>query len=330
MHSTMMHSTIKWILRAAAAGAAATVVLGSAAAQTYPSQDIHMVNGFPPGSGADVLTRFFAEKLRPLAKVPIIVENKVGASGAIAIKYSALSKPDGYTMYMSAASATAAQMYLFKTPPVDVLKSFQLAATLNRQAFMIVVDANSPYKSIADLTAAMLKKGKDATWASAATSGVVLGEMYKAKTGIQAVEVRYKDAVQSLNDMLSGRVDYGSHDPVFSLAQQREGRLRILAHSAGTRLQAIPDIPTMTESGVPMDLTGWWAVHLPMGTPKPIIDQINKWFNEILTQDDTKAFLNKFGGDPFISTPEEAQALFIKEDKAWAEYVRIAKIEPQD
>jgi tripartite-type tricarboxylate transporter receptor subunit TctC len=313
------------------AGAAAALVagVGPASAQEYPSQDIHVVNGFPPGSGADVLCRYFADKLRTVTNRTIIVENKVGASGAIAVKYAALAKPDGHTIYLSAGSATAAQMHLFKTPPVDVIKAFQIAATVNKQAFMIVVDAKSPYKTIADLTAAMKKKGKDASWAVAATSGIVLGEMYKAKAGLEAVEIRYKNASDSLNDILSGRVDYGSHDPVFALAQQREGRLRILAHSAGQRLASIPDIPTMTESGVPMDLTGWWAAHVPSATPKPIVNQINKWFNTILAQQDTKEFLNKFGGDPFISTPEEGQALFIKEDKAWAEYVRIAKIEPQ-
>ncbi|HEY4774825.1 MAG TPA: tripartite tricarboxylate transporter substrate binding protein [Xanthobacteraceae bacterium] len=329
-----MTTALRWLSRAAVGAAALAGMLSlttaEGRAQAYPSQDIHFVTGFPPGSGADVLTRFFAEKLRPIANRTIIVENKVGASGAIAIKYAALAKPDGYTMYLSAGSATAAQMHLFKNPPVEVTKAFQIAATLNRQAFMIVVDAKSPYQTLAQLTEAMQKKGKAATYATAATSGIVLGEMYKAKTGIEAVEVRYKDSGGSLNDMLSGRVDYGSHDPVFALAQQREGRLRILAHSAGQRLQAIPAIPTMTESGVPMDLTGWWAVHVPIATPKPIVNQINKWFNQILAMPETKEFLNKFGGDPFISTPEDGQALFVREDKAWAEYVRIAKIEPQD
>ena len=312
------------LLTAALAPSFATAQSGD-----YPNQDIHVVTGFPPGSGADVLTRYFADKLRPIANRTVLVENKVGASGAIAVKYSAMAKPDGYTMYLSAGSATAAQMHLFKTPPVDVIKDFTIAATLNKQAFMIVVDARAPYKTIAELTAAVKKKGKDANWAVAAPSGIVLGEMYKAKAGLEAVEIRYKDASESLNDMLSGRVDYGSHDPVFSLAQAREGRLRILAHSAGQRLQSMPDIPTMTESGVPMDLTGWWAVHLPSATPKPIINQINKWFNQILATQETKEFLNKFGGDPFISTPEDAQALFVREDKAWGEYVKIAKIEPQ-
>jgi tripartite-type tricarboxylate transporter receptor subunit TctC len=120
------------------------------------------------------------------------------------------------------------------------------------------------------------------------------------------------------------------HDPVFSLAQQREGRLRILAHSSGQRLLAIPDIPTMAESGVPgMDLTSWWALHLPTGTPAPVIDSLNGFMKQVLEMEDTKKFLNQFGGDPFISTPDVGQALFIKDEKNWADYVRIAKIEPQ-
>jgi tripartite-type tricarboxylate transporter receptor subunit TctC len=294
--------------------ASAATMLGTASsrAQDYPSQDFHFVTSFPPGSGADVLTRFFAEKVRALTARTVIVENKSGANGAIAVQYTARAKPDGYTMYLSAGSATAAQMHLFKDPPVDVLKAFQLAATINRQAFMLTVDAKSPYTSVA------------------ATSGIIMGEMYKAITGIEAVEVRYKDSAGALNDMASGRVDYGMHDPVFSLAQQREGRLRILAHSAGQRLAAIPNIPTMAESGVPgMDLTSWWAVMLPSATPRPVIDQVNTWFNEILTMPETREFLNRFGGDPFVSTPDAAQALFIKEEAAWGEYVRMARIEPQ-
>jgi len=211
-----------------------------------------------------------------------------------------------------------------------VLKAFQIAATINKQAFMIVVDVNSPYKTMAELTAAMQKKGDKGSYATAATSGIVMGAMYVAKMGLKTVEVRYKDSAGSLNDMASGRIDFTVGDPVFALAQAREGRIRILAHSAGKRLGAVPEIPTMDESGVTgMDLVSWWAVHVPSETPKPIVNQINAWFKQIVGTNETKEFLNKFGGDPFIATPDEAQALFIKEEKAWAEYVRIAKIEPQ-
>jgi tripartite-type tricarboxylate transporter receptor subunit TctC len=221
-------------------------------------------------------------------------------------------------------------MHLAKNPPVDVIKAFQIAGTINRQAFMLVVDAKSSYKSVADVTKAMLAKGDKATYATAAPSGIVMGEMYKAITGVKAVEVRYKDSVGSLNEILDGRIDYGMHDPVFSLAQQREGRLRILAHSSGKRLGAIPDVPTMDESGVKgMDLTSWWAYIVPTGTPRPAIDTLNGYLKQILQTDEAKKFLNQFGGDPFISTPEEAQALFIKDERNWADYVKLAKIEPQ-
>jgi len=319
-----------WRAVAAALALAAAAMPQAAQAQQYPSRDIHFICAFPPGSGADVLVRFFAEQLRPVANRTVIVENKAGAGGNIATEYVARAKPDGYTVYVHAGSAVAAGMHLYKNPPVDVGKAITIAATINRQPFMLVVDAKSPYKTVADLTAAMKKKGDKASYAAAAPTGRIMGEIYKNSAGLQAVEVNYKTAPDSLNDMTSGAVDYGMHDPVFSLAQQREGRLRILAHSAGARLAAIPDIPTMAESGVlGMDLTSWWAVHLPSATPPRVIARINGWFNQILATDETRKFLNSVGGDPFISTPEAAQALFIKEEAAWGEYVRLAHIEPQ-
>jgi tripartite-type tricarboxylate transporter receptor subunit TctC len=300
-----------------------------ARAQAYPSQDIRLICAFPPGSGADVLVRYFSEKLRPIVNRTVIVENKSGAGGNIATEYVARAKPDGYTIYVHAATAVAANQHLFKKPPVDAGKAIQIAASINRQPFMLVVDAKGPYKTVAELTAAMLKKGDKATYATAAPTGTIMGEIYKDVTKIKAIEVNYKTAPDSLNEMLSGKVDYGMHDPVFSLAQQREGRLRILAVSTATRLQANPEMPTMIESGVPMDLTGWWAAMLPAGTPKPVVDQVNKWFTEIVKTDETKKFLNSFGGDPFINTPGVAQELFLKAIKDWGEFVRIAKITPQ-
>jgi len=175
----------------------------------------------------------------------------------------------------------------------------------------------------------MRAKGDKATYASAAPTGSVMGEIYKAKTGVQAVEVSYKTAPDSINDMTSGAVDYGMHDPVFALAQQREGRLRILGVSTGKRLDATPELPTMSEQGVEMDLTGWWALMVPQGTPKPIVDQLNKWMVEVVSSPETKKFLNQFGGDPLIETPEVAQARLIKDVESWKQYIEIAKIVPQ-
>lgn len=310
-------------------GALALVSAPPAVAQQYPDRDVRLIAAFPAGSGADVLVRYFAEKLRPIVKRTVIVENKAGAQGNLAVEYVAKSRPDGYTIFVHAATAVAASQALFKKPPVDVGKSFQIAATINRQPFMLVVAASSPYRTVAGLTEAMRKKGDKATYATAAPTGRIMGEMYKNAMGLKAVEVNYKTAPDSLNELLSGKLDFGMHDPVFSLAQQREGRLRILAVSTGKRLEASPSLPTMTESGIPMDLTGWWAAMVPAGTPKPVVDAINKWFVQIVSSEETKKFLNGFGGDPYIDTPENAQARFLADIKNWGDYVKLARIEPQ-
>ena len=299
-------------------------------AQDFPTQDIRFICGFPAGSGADVLVRYFGEKVRPLAGRTIIVENKAGAAGNIAAVYTARAKPDGHTVYVHAASAIAANMHLFKAPPIDAAKDLQIAAGVNKQPFMVMVPANSPYKTLAELTAAMKAKGDKASYAQSNTSGKVMGEMYKAATGIQAVEVPYRTANDSLNDFASGRLDFGMMDPVFALSQERAGRLRSLAVSTPQRMQAVPQLPTMAEAGIPgVELLTWFAAMVPAATPRPIIDKLNKWFNEVLATDETKAFLNSFGGDPFITTPDDAQALFRQGVKDWEGYVKTARIEPQ-
>ena len=313
------------------AGAAALLpALGRAArAQDYPSQDIRMIVGFPAGSGADIFVRYFAEKLRPIAGRTIIVENKVGANSNVATEFVARSKPDGHVLYPFAGTTVAASMHLFKNPPVDVGKALKVAATTSNLAFMLVVDARSPYKTVADLTAAMKQKGDKASFATAANPGRIMAAIYKNTAGLQAVEVQYRSAPDSLNEMTSGRIDYGLHDPIFALAQQREGRLRILAVSTAKRLLSQPDIPTMTESGIPMDLSLWWGVMIPIATPKPITDKINQWFGQIVGTEETRKFLADAGADPMINTPERATEMFQTAIKEWGEYVRIAQIPQQ-
>ena len=318
--------------------AAATVAFGLAAlagasparAQDYPTQDIRFICGFPAGSGADVLVRYFAEKLRPLAGRPVIVENKVGAAGNIAAEFTARAKPDGHTVHVHAGSAVAANQHLFKRRPFDAVKDLQVAATLNQQPFMVMVPAASPHQTLAELTAAMKQKGDKASYAQSNTSGKVMGDLYKQATGITAVEVPYRTANDSINDFASGRLDYGMMDPVFALSQARAGRLRMLAVSTPHRMKAVPELPTMTEAGTPgVEMMGWFAAMVPSATPRPVVDRLNKWLNEILATEETKKFLNQFGGDPYISTPEEGQARMAKEVKDWEHYIKIAKIEPQ-
>jgi len=316
-------------MKAALVAAALAIMPAGVQAQNFPAQDIHVICAFPPGSGADVLVRYFAEKVRPLTGKSIIVENKVGAGGYIAQEYVARAKTDGYTVFVHAGSGAAASMSLLKAPSVDVPRQIQVAGTINRQPYMIVVHQSKPYKTLAELTAAMKEKGDKATYGTSNPSSTILAEIYRNTTGVKAVQVDYKTGADMVNDLASGQLDFASADPVQALSMQRKGDWRILGISSGQRLQATGDLPTMAEQGVPMDVTGWWAAMVPAGAPKEALDQINKWFVQVVGSDETKAFLGQFGGDPLIETPGQAQARLVKDVKDWAEYVRLAKIVPQ-
>lgn len=315
----------------ATAGALAALLLAAlpAAAQTYPAQDIHLICGYPAGSGADIIVRYYAEKLRPLAGRTVLVDNKTGAMGNIATEYVARAKPDGQTVYLTGAGVLAASMYVFRKPPVDVARELQVVAAINRLASTLAVRANAPWQSLSELTAYLKQKGDKASYAASNPAAQVVGEIYKQKAGVTAVQVLYKTGFDSANDMASGALDYAILDPVYALAQQREGRLRILATAAGQRMEGFPDMPTFAEQGVAMDMLGWWAAFVPAATPRPIIDKLNTWFNQIQALPETKTFHNTYGSDPWIVTPEEGQARLLQDIKNWAEYVRIAKIEPQ-
>jgi len=302
---------------------------GTAGAQAYPDRDIHFVCAFPPGSGADVLVRYFAEKVRPLTNKSIIVENKAGAGGHIALEYVARSKPDGYTVFVHAGSGVAASMSLLKAPPVDVAKQIEVAGTINRQPYMIVVHASTPHKSLADLTKVLKEKGEKASYGTSNPSSTIVAETYKHVMGLKTVQVDYRTGADMVNDVASGALDFASADPVQALSMAKKGDWRILGISSGERLQATGSLPTMTEQGIKMDVTGWWAAMLPTGTPKPIVAQINKWFTQVVGTEDTKKFLGQFGGDPLIETPEAAQARLLRDIKSWADNVKLAKIVPQ-
>lgn len=304
------------------------VLAAPACAQDYPSQDLKLVSAFPPGSGSDVVVRYFAEKLRPIVKRNVLVENKPGAGGNLATTYVIRQKPDGHTIYLHTGSSMSANMHIYKNPGFDATKDIIVAATINRQAFMMVVDPASKFQSVEEMTAYLLKQGDKASYAASATSGTVMGEMYKAITGVKAVEVNYRLAQDSLNDLASGRVDYGMLDPQFTSAMLAAGKLRVLGIASKERLKFLPQLRTMDEQGVKgMDLNGWFAAFVPAGTPKPVAQKINDWFKQMLATEETVKFLNQFGGDPWITTPEEGQAYLLQDIKNWGEYVKIAKIE---
>lgn len=301
--------------------------LRSGYAQAYPSQDIHFVCGFAAGSGADVIVRFYADKMRPLTGRNIVVDNKPGALGSLASETVARAKPDGHTIQIAGASSVASYMHLFKKPAIDFGKTLQVAATISQATMMLAVRPESPFKNVAELVAAMKQKGEKATYGFATPVAKTIGAMFKEKAGLKAVDVSYRTGADFLNDLASGNLDYVIADNIQAMAQARGGHMRLLAVGASERMQAAPDIPAMKEFGYPVDIRTWWGAIVPAETPKPIVDQINVWVSQVTASDDAKKFLNSFASDPWINSPEASQAYFLQQIKDWGEYVKLAKIE---
>jgi tripartite-type tricarboxylate transporter receptor subunit TctC len=316
-------------------GGAALIAAGSASPSAsgqdaYPSREVKVIAAFPPGSGADVFTRYFAENMRPFLGATIIVENKVGASGNIAINHVARSKPDGYTLLIHAPSAIAANMSLFKDPGYDGTKAFEVLGSVCRLPFTVTVAASSPHKTLPELIAAMRAKGAKASYGTTAPTGQVAGAMMKNILKLQVVEVPYRTAADSVNDLESGAVDYVMYDPIFAMPLHRNGKMRVLAISSKERMATAPDIPTMHESGIAgVDVVGWWGVVVPTGVPQPVKDKIANAFRRMAELASTKKWLADFGGDSWVVGPAEAQQRMAQDIKDWAGFVKIANIEPK-
>ena len=303
--------------------------LAALAEDSYPAREVHVIAAYPPGSGADVFTRYFAENMRPFLGGTIIVENKVGASGNLALIYVSKAKPDGYTVLIHAPSAIAANLSLFKNPGYEA-SAFDVLGTVCRLPFTLSVSANSTHKTLQSLIAAVRAKGANASYGTTAPTGQVAGAMMKNILNLAVVEVPYRTAADSVNDLDSGAVDYMMYDPIFAIPRHREGKVRVLAISSKERMTAVPDIPTMDESGVPgVDVMGWWGVAVPAGVPQPIKDKISSAFLKMAEKPETKAWLSNLGGDVWVVGPAEAQAQMLKDVKNWADYVRVANMEPK-
>ena len=247
----------------------------------------------------------------------------------LALTVIARAVPDGYTILVSGGTAAAINANLLKDPPIDVGKDIRAVATVNEIPFVLAVDGKSPYKSLSELTDALRKKGSKASYAFSTPFAKTIGESYKTLAGLQTVEVSYKNATDSLNDLASGSIDFAVYDPTMALPRQKEGRLRILAVSSAERFRPTGDIPTFKEQGINIDMLGWWAAMVPAKTPDSIAETINRWFADALADPETAAFLIRSGADVLVMSPEQTNSYFLQDIQNWARLVEMARIEKQ-
>jgi len=301
------------------------------AAQDYPTREIRSLCNFAPGSGADILVRFYSDRLAKLAGKPVIVDNKPGANGAIATGELARARPDGHTLMITPANSTiAAAPYLFKSLPFDTQKDFQAVSTIATLSFVLLVDAAKPIKSVDDLVKHLKTRPNDGFYGTSNNTGVIAAELFKHAAGLKTTYAPYKQNTQALTDLLQGQVDFLAYDATWAVGQVKGGRVRILAATANRRSIAFPDTPTLGELGYGKnDVTAWWGVVVPAGTPRPVVERLAGWFNQITNDDDTKQFLARAAFDPLPGSPDQMTALMKSDAARWKGYVELAKIAPQ-
>jgi len=314
---------VRFVLLLALAAAAPHAV-----SQDYPAREIRSICNFAAGSGADIIVRYYSDQLAKLAGKPVIVENRPGAQGAIASAFVAKSAPDGYTIHITPASSTlAAAPHIFKQLPFDPIRDFASVTTITSLTFVVAVDAAKPLKSIQDLIHHLKQKPGHGFYGTQSNSGLIAAELFKSNTGLETVYVPFKVTGDAFTNLLSGEIDFMSVDSTWARGQSK---VRILAVTAAKRSSTMPEIPTLAEAGVPgVDVAPWWGVVVPAGTPRPIIDKLAGWFNQITAADATRQFLARAALDPFPGSPEQMAALLKSEIERWGGFVKLAKIQPQ-
>ena len=304
--------------------------VGCAAAQEYPAREIRSICNFAAGSGADIIVRYYSERLSRLAGKPVLVENKPGAQGAVANDFVAKSKPDGYTLLITPASSTLATApYIFKQLSYDPIKDFAPVTTLLTLSFVIATDPEKGAKSVAELVERLRGKAGHGFYGTQSNSGQVSAELFKQHFKLDTAYVPFKVTGDALTNLIGGNIDFMSVDSTWA-ATMHPSRVRVVAVTSAKRNPSLPDVPALAELGATgFDISPWWGVVVPAGTPRPVIDKLAGWFNDINKDAETRQFLARQAAEALPGSPE-SMAQLLKSDMArWAGYVKLAKIQPQ-
>jgi tripartite-type tricarboxylate transporter receptor subunit TctC len=297
-------------------------------ASGYPSKPIRLIAPFAPGGGASIVARLLSEPLTESWKQSVVVDNRAGAAGTIGTEMAARSAPDGYTLVMATASTVVVNPLLSKVP-FDPIRDFAPVVRTTTVPLVLVVPAAIPAKSVRELIAFASSRAGGLSYASSGEGSIshLAGELFKSATGVVMVHVPYKGGGQALIDIIAGHVQTGFVNILEALPNMRSGRLRGLAVTSPARWPAIPEIPTVRESGVAgYDVVQWSGVLAPAGTPQAIVAKLNGEILRILNRADMRERLIESGAEPGSGTPEEFGAFIKAEIAKWSAVVKTAQL----
>ena len=306
---------------------AAALAPSTMLAQVFPNRAITLIVPFPPGGVTDPFARYVGPKVTESIGQQIVIENKPGAAGIIAAELVKNAAPDGYTLLMGHGGTHAVNSSLYSKLPYDPVKDFAPITAMISTKHMLVVPADSPARTVTELVAHAKTKKLSYASQSVGAGGHLLGEMLKARTGIDMTHVPYKGSAPALQDLLAGRIDLFFDAPISSGPHVRSGKLRALAMASPKRATQFADVATMAEAGFAgIELDFWFALYAPGATPAAIVNRLNTEFVKAMQSADVSKRFGDLGLDVFTSTPAELAKLALDDTARLGKVVRDAGV----
>lgn len=319
----------RFLFQALLALGLAGVLLPCVQAQGYPNKPIRLIVPFPPGGGNDVIGRIIAQKLTERFGQQVVVDNRAGANGIVGLQALMQAPPDGYTIGVAAAGPMAVNPSLYDKLPYDSLKDFAYVTNMVIFPLILITHPSVPAKTTQELVNLAKAKPKQIFFATpgSGNSAHLAGELLNSMANIQTVHVPYKGQGPAMADLVTGQVQMMFASIPSVLAQVKSGQVNAIAMGSSKRVPSLPDIPTLSESGVPgFEAYSWVGILAPAKTPKDIITKLNKEIVDILKQKDVADMLNQQGALPVGDTPEQFAAYVKAEINKWGAVVKSANI----
>ena len=314
-------------LRRAAWVVIASLLAGTSFAQTYPAKPIRLVVGFPPGGGNDVVARLVSAKMQESWGQPVVVDNKPGGNSIIATKFVAKSAADGYTLSVNANGGMTIHPLIYPKLPCDSQRDFVHISTVGIFPMLFVVNPSIPAVSLQEFIAYARANHGKLNYSSGSTAFNLATEMFKQMTGTDIRHVPYKGSAQSVQAVLSGDTQMTLVDSTAAVALVKSGRLRALAVTSAQRVGLMPELPTMSEAGVPgYEMTLWVSFFAPAGTPGAIVSRLNAEIVRIVRSPDIREKLVASGIEPLGNTSEQLADMISSEIARYRPVVQAANI----